>query len=260
MNDGGEALEDTIVEVRNLKVWFPMKTGLFSKFYVHAVDGVSFAIQEGEIFSVVGESGSGKTTLGKAILGLVKPIKGQIYYRKQDIWSIPRNRVKILRRNMQMIFQDPFGSLNPKMNVFDTIVEPLRVHKLVSSQAEAQERVYQMLEQVGLSPPKDYAEKYPHELSGGQRQRVAIAAALILNPEFIVADEPTSMLDVSIGSQILNLMMDLKDKYNITYLFITHDLSLARMISNRIAVMYCCLLYTSPSPRDLSTSRMPSSA
>ncbi|RLF10389.1 MAG: oligopeptide ABC transporter ATP-binding protein [Thermoprotei archaeon] len=233
-----------LITVEDLKKYFEVRTvrlPLISrqpKRYVKAVDGVSFQVKEGEIFGLVGESGCGKTTTGRLILRLIEPTSGKILYRGEDLLKYSGSKLRMLRRKMQMIFQDPYESINPRMLIRDVVAEPLRVHKAVSSEEEVEASVAKALEDVKLVPPDDFMHRYPHELSGGQRQRVAIARALILNPEFIVADEPVSMLDLSIRAEILNIMLDLKDKYGLTYLFITHDLAVAKYFCDRIAVMY----------------------
>lgn len=213
---------------------------LFSKekMQVKAVDGLSFSMEEGEILSLVGESGSGKTTTGKAILNLVKPASGKIVFKDEEVNVKNAKGLKAFRQNAQMIFQDPYQSLNPKQTIIDTVSEPLLVHDLTHSGKDKKDRTIAALELSGLIPAEKYLYRYPHELSGGERQRVAIAGSIILNPEFIVADEPVSMLDVSIRIGILNLLLDLRSKKNISFIFITHDLSLAWLISDRIAIMY----------------------
>jgi oligopeptide/dipeptide ABC transporter ATP-binding protein len=234
---------DWLVEVENLKKWFPVRLGFFrtlitrKKMFVRAVDGISFKIGNREIFALAGESGSGKTTTGRLVLRLIKPTDGKIFFKGKDITNIPENEMKPIRRKMQVVFQDPYESLNPRMTVESIVSEPLRVHG-ISDQKEISERVLKALENVQLIPPEEFLFRFPHEMSGGQRQRVALARALVLNPEFIVADEPVSMLDVSIRAEILNLMLSLKEKLNTSFLYITHDLALARHIADRIAVMY----------------------
>ncbi len=236
---------DVVVRVNNLKKWFPLKRGIKDilarkpRKYVRAVDGVSFEIKKGEIFSLAGESGCGKTTTGRTILRLIEPTDGEIYFLGKRVDTMERDEIRsFLRRKAQMIFQDPYESLSPRMSIEDIIAEPLEVHGLISSKKEKKEVVSKYLEEVGLTPPEEFIFRYPHELSGGQRQRVAIARALVLEPEFIVADEPVSMLDMSIRASILNLMLDLRDKRGISYLFITHDLAVAKYISDKLAIMY----------------------
>ncbi len=237
--------EHPILQVENLKVWFPVRRkGVYYLFkkkekeYVRAVDGVTFHINEGETFSIVGESGAGKTTLGLAIVGVYKPFQGKILFRGLDINNVDKKTAKSFRRKIQMIFQDPFESLPPHMTVFDIIGEGIDIHNLAHSPEEKMEMVTEALRNTGLIPPRDFFDKYPHQLSGGQRQRVSIAATLVLRPELIVADEPVSMIDASLRWEIIQLMMNLKNKYKLTYIFILHNLALARCISDRIAVMY----------------------
>ncbi|MFP3284517.1 MAG: ABC transporter ATP-binding protein [Nitrososphaeria archaeon] len=208
-----------------------------TKLYVRAVDDVSMDIGRGEVVGLVGETGSGKTTLGKAIVRLVNPTGGQIIYDGVDIASLDGPALRKYRGRLQMIFQDPYDSINPRMSVFDIVSEGLLINRIASGK-ELEDRVMRSLEDVRLLPPEEFASRYPHELSGGQRQRVAIARALAMRPEFIVADEPVSMLDVSIRGEVLNVMLDLREKYGISFLFITHDLAIAKHMSDRIAVMY----------------------
>ncbi len=224
-----------LVEVKNLKVYFPVRGGLFrrKKLYVRAVDGVSFSIGKKEIFGLAGESGSGKTTIGRALLRVVDITEGEILFDGKDLVKMDEKELRKLRPKMQMIFQDPYSALNPRMTVYDIVAEPLRVH----GYEDVDLRVEKALREVGLSV-EEFGFRFPHELSGGQRQRVAIARVLVLEPDFIVADEPTSMLDVSVRSGILELLLDLRDKEDVTYLFITHDLALARYVTDRLAVMY----------------------
>lgn len=235
--------EDKIMEVKRLVKWFPIRKGFLYTFlsgrelFVHAVDDISFEVRTKEIFGLAGESGSGKTTTGRLLLRLTEPTGGNIYFHNQDITKTSDSDMRGLRRKMQMIFQDPYESLNPRMLIQDIVAEPLRVQK-IGNEEEVQEKVAQGLEDVELIPPEEFLHRYPHELSGGQRQRVAVARAFVLNPEFIVADEPVSMLDVSIRAEILNLMTDLVEKFGASFLYITHDLALARHICNRLAVMY----------------------
>lgn len=236
-------MEENVVSVKDLKKYFPVRLGFFQtvisrkQLFVRAVDGVSFELKRREIFGLVGESGSGKTTTGRLLLKLIEPTAGRIYFQGKDITMLTPKEIKPLRRKMQIIFQDPYESLNPRMTIFDTLAEPLRVQQLGTS-TEIEERVYKILEDVDLIPPEEFVYRYPHELSGGQRQRITTGRALILNPEFIVADEPVSMLDVSIRAGILDLMFDLIKKYNVSFLYITHDLALARHICEGMAVMY----------------------
>jgi oligopeptide transport system ATP-binding protein len=226
-----------LLEVKQLKKHFPVEEGLFSfsSNPVKAVDDISFTIYEGETFGLVGESGCGKSTTGRTLMRLNDPTEGTITFKGHDITSLSERKLRKLRKHMQMIFQDPFASLNPRHTVEKILEEPLIVHN-IGTKKERKKMVREMLEVVGLSG--DYAKRYPHQFSGGQRQRIGIARALILNPNLIVADEPVSALDVSIQSQILNLMKDLQEKFNLTYLFIAHDLSVVRHICDRVGVMY----------------------
>ena len=228
-----------LVEVRDLRVHFPVTSGTVIRRKVgeiKAVDGVSFHINRGETLGLVGESGSGKTTTGQAILQITTPTSGQVLFEGKDITGMRGHEQRQMRREMQMIFQDPFSSLNPRMRIGNIIGEPLVVHDLVKSRAEYDDKVDELLTMVGLSPAM--AGRYAHEFSGGQRQRIGIARALALKPRFIVCDEPVSALDVSIQAQIINLIEDLQEQFGLTYLFIAHDLSVVRHISSRIAVMY----------------------
>lgn len=228
-----------LIELLNLKVYFPIYKGaVFRRKIgeVKAVNGITFDIRRGETLGLVGESGSGKTTTGNAIMQVEPPTGGQVFFDGEDITESSGSAARHLRRKMQMIFQDPFSSLNPRMKVGDIIGEGLTIHKLVSDRHEYRERVEELMETVGLRPTM--AERYPHEFSGGQRQRIGIARALSLDPEFIVCDEPVSALDVSIQAQIINLVEDLQERFGLTYLFIAHDLAVVRHISTRIAVMY----------------------
>lgn len=225
------------LKVENLKKFFPVRLGAFGEHQavVHALDGVSFEILKGETLSLVGESGCGKSTAGLTILQLHRPTEGQIYYQGIDLAQLEQKELRQIRQKLQIIFQDPYSTLNPRMTVGNAIAEPLRVHKLVVREA-IEDQVSALLEQVGLSPAA--SSRYPHEFSGGQRQRICIARALACEPEFIVCDEPISALDVSIQAQIINLLQDLQEKYQLTYLFIAHDLAVVRHISNRVTVMY----------------------
>lgn len=235
--------EKTLVKAENLKKWFPVSAGFFNtlisrkQLYVHAVDGVSFDIKKGEIFGLAGESGSGKTTTGRMLLRLIEPTSGKIILDNQDITKIPEHKLKPFRKRMQIVFQDPYESLNPRMTVFDILAEPMQIQGN-RKESDIKARLRKVLEDVQLVPPEEYMYRFPHELSGGQRQRVATARALVLDPEFIVADEPVSMLDVSIRAEVLNLMVDLVKKYQVSFLYITHDLALARHICDRVGVMY----------------------
>ena len=226
-----------ILEVKNLKKYFPVLGGVFSKpvAWVKAVDDISFHIFEGETFALVGESGSGKTTTGKTILKLHEPTSGHIISEGKDISNYSASQMRPLRRDLQIIFQDPYGSLNPRLPVGEIIREPLVVHK-IGNKKEQEERVVEIMKLVGLRP--GYLHRYPHEFSGGQRQRIGIARTVILNPKFIVADEPVSALDASIQAQVLNLLLELQEKLALTYLFIAHNLAVVRHVSDRIGVMY----------------------
>jgi oligopeptide transport system ATP-binding protein len=229
---------DELLKVEGLTMHFPITSGTFFRRQVgavRAVDGLDFSIKKGETLGLVGESGCGKSTAGRTILQLYTPTAGKVIFKGRDIVKASPNEMRRLRREMQMIFQDPYASLNPRMTVGDIIGEPLRVHNLASGKSR-QERVQELLRTVGLNPY--FANRYPHEFSGGQRQRIGIARALAVKPEFIVADEPISALDVSIRAQIINLMEDLQSEFGLTYLFIAHDLSVVRHISDRVAVMY----------------------
>lgn len=228
---------DEIIKVENLKKYFPIKTGLFSRITgnVQAVDRISLTIKPGETYGLVGESGSGKTTLGRTILRLLEPTSGQVFFQGEDVAGLSRSKMRHVRRQMQIIFQDPYSSLNPRLSVGDTIGEALEVHGIARGK-KRREMVESILDVCGLAP--SYYNRYPHEFSGGQRQRIVIARALVLQPLFMVADEPVSALDVSIQSQILNLLEDLKEKFGLTYLFISHDLSVVEHISDRVSVMY----------------------
>ncbi|MCB9147303.1 MAG: dipeptide ABC transporter ATP-binding protein [Caldilineaceae bacterium] len=234
--------EQPLLEVKNLKKYFPIRKGLLRRLagHVRAVDDVSFAIRKGETLSLVGESGCGKTTTSRCILRALDPTAGQIRYRSNestvvDLAELPKSRLRPLRRQMQMIFQDPFSSLNPRMTLFDIISEPLVVNNVGTPQSR-RERVAELLELVGLPP--EFMNRYPHAFSGGQRQRIGIARALALNPALIVADEPVSALDVSVQAQIVNLLLDLQAELGLAYLFVAHDLSVVKHVSDRVAVMY----------------------
>lgn len=227
-----------ILEVDELSVWLPVKSLLLRRTtdYVRAATGVSFAIAEGKTLGLVGETGSGKTTVGKAILNLVPATSGKIIFEGQNITNLPEKRFRPLRRRMQMIFQDPFGSLNPRWTVLQTIAEPLEIHFAGMKASDRRERVADLLDKVGLEP--DQMHRFPHEFSGGQRQRIGIARALAVEPKLIVCDEPVSALDVSVQAQIVNLLLDLQEELGITYLFIAHDLAVIEHISDEVVVMY----------------------
>ncbi len=246
-----------ILDVDNLKVYFPIITGMLRRTtgYVKAVDDVSFSLQEGETFGLVGESGCGKTTTGRAILRAIEPTDGEVLFRMNsgeriNTATADRETLRLLRQEMQLIFQDPFASLNPRMTVFDVVADPLRVNRLARG-SELEDRVAEMLRLVGLSV--DYARRYPHAFSGGQRQRIGIARALVVNPRLVIADEPVSALDVSVQAQILNLMQDLQEELRLTYLFISHDLSVVQYICHRVAVMYVGKIVEVASTEDLFT-------
>ena len=225
-----------LLEVRNLVKEFSRKRGIFgAPSAVRAVDGVTFDVQEGETFGLVGESGSGKTTTGRCILRLIEPTSGEVRFRGEDVLSFTRERLRRARRDMQIVFQDPYSSLNPRMRVGAIVEEPLVIHKM-GSRTERQKRVAELFDLVGLDPSQ--LARYPHQFSGGQRQRIGLARALALNPSLIIADEPVSALDVSVQAQVVNLLMDLQARLKLTYLFIAHDLRLVRHICNRVAVMY----------------------
>jgi oligopeptide/dipeptide ABC transporter ATP-binding protein len=234
----GEASSDVILEVRNLVKHFPVGGGLFGgpAAVVKAVDGVSFSIRRGETLGLVGESGCGKTTTGRAILRLDPPTSGEVIFEGRDMATLTDAEMRAMRRRMQVIFQDPYSSLNPRMTVGQIIAEPLSVHRIVPDRAARHARVQDLLRHAGLLPTM--ARRYPHELSGGQRQRVGIARALAMEPSLIICDEPVSALDVSIQAQIINLLEELQAEFGLTYLFVAHDLSVVRHISDRVAVMY----------------------
>jgi ABC-type oligopeptide transport system ATPase subunit len=233
----GHAMQP-LLRVRDLKVHFPIRTGILQRVtgHVKAVDGVSYDVGTGETLGLVGESGCGKTTVGRAILRLIEPTAGTVWFDQKDVLAARGEELKTLRRKMQIIFQDPGSSLNPRMRIINILSEPLIVHKLVTDRQELRQRVEDLLVRCGM--PKAAADRYPHEFSGGQRQRIGIARALSLNPSFVVCDEPTSALDVSIQAQIINLLTDLQKEFGLSFLFISHDMSVIQHVCRRIAVMY----------------------
>ena len=241
-NSKSSILQDNLVGITNLKKYFPVQKNFIDQVlaghidYIRAVDGVSFDILRGEVFGLAGESGSGKSTIGKLAIGLMKPTEGKVVFDGIDLTSLSEEETRKLRRRMQVIFQDPMASLNPRMTLGDSISHGLRIH--FPKPVEHRELTLQILERVGLTPPKYFYNKYPHQVSGGQRQRVVIARALITNPDLILADEPIAMADVSVRSLLLELMIELKKEFNLTYLFITHDLATAKYICDRIGILY----------------------
>tara|TARA_B100001741_G_C16522531_1_gene585464 strand:+ start:283 stop:1311 length:1029 start_codon:yes stop_codon:yes gene_type:complete len=235
----GQPSDEVLVDVRDLKMHFPVTEGIFVQSVVamvQAVNGISFQIMKGETLGLVGESGCGKTTTGRCILQLERATSGQIEYKGIDLNKLDEGELVDYRKKIQVIFQDPFSSLNPRMTIGDIIDEPMRVHKIVVDPSARKKRVFELLNVCGLKT--NFADRYPHEMSGGQRQRVGIARALAMNPEFIICDEAVSALDVSIQAQVINLLEDLRDEFGLTYLFISHDLSVVRHICHRVAVMY----------------------
>jgi len=242
-----------LLAVENLKVHFPIKKGLLSKTvgHVYAVDGVSFTLNKGETIGLVGESGCGKTTTGLAVLNLVPPTSGDVRFQGQDVYRVDKSGLKSLKREMQIIFQDPYSSLNPRMTVNQILNDPMEIHGLYPG-PERSQRIAYLLEKVGLSP--EQGRRYPHEFSGGQRQRIGIARALALNPQLIIGDEPVSALDVSIQAQIVNLLVDLQAEFKLSYIIIAHDLAVVEHICDRIAVMYLGKVVETASYRDVYTS------
>lgn len=238
---------ETLIEIRDLKKWFPVQKSFIERLvtgenqFVRAVDGVSFNIRRGEVFGLAGESGSGKTTTGRLILQLIKPTEGEVLFEGRDLCKLDNEAMRRQRQRMQLIFQDPSASLNPRMKIGDAIGHSLKIFD-VAKGAEKRERVLDMMNRVGLRPAKTFYDKYPHQVSGGQRQRIVLARALMLRPDFVVADEPIAMADVSVRAMLLELMMQLKEDFDLTYLFITHDLATAKYVCDRIAVMYLGLI------------------
>jgi len=235
--------QDEILRVENLIKYYPVEKSFLEKMltrtkhFVRAVDGVSFTVQKGEIFTLAGESGCGKTTTGKMIVRLISPTGGKIFFKGVEITALENEALRILKRRLQIIFQDPYASFNPRMKIGDAVGHPLEIHGIAYHE-DKRKMVMEMLDRVGLTPAEKFLGLYPHQMSGGQRQRAAIARSLILQPEFIVADEPVSMIDVSLRSAIIDLMLNLRKDFGLTYLFITHDLAIAKYISDRIAIMY----------------------
>jgi oligopeptide/dipeptide ABC transporter ATP-binding protein len=230
--------EKELLKVKNFQVWFPIKSGLLQRTvgHVRAVDGVSFGVRKGETLGVVGESGSGKTTLARGVLRLVKPTSGEVYFDDMDVLKAGRRQMKLLRRQMQLIFQDPYASLDPRQTVSSILYEAMKIHGIAQNRTMATERSLELLEAVGLS--EEHLYRFPHEFSGGQRQRISVARALAVNPKFLILDEPTSFLDVSVQASVLNLLRDLQEDLNLTYMFITHNLAVVHHMSTRVAVMY----------------------
>ncbi len=236
--------DDTLLELKDVYKWFPVNQTLLDTLlqreplYVHAVDGVSFRVERGKVFGLAGESGSGKTTTGRVAIRLEDATKGQVLFEGRDLMRLSPEELRAQRREMQVIFQDPFASLNPRMSLGNAIAHGLRIHKLTASERETRQRVLEIMHRVGLTPPDTFYNRFPHQISGGQRQRAVIARALVLEPKLVVADEPIAMADVSVRAVLLDLMIRLKQEFNLTYLFITHDLATAKYICDDIAIMY----------------------
>lgn len=230
-------MSDVLLEVKELKKYFPIKKGVIRHTvgHVKAVDGINLQVRTGETIGVVGESGCGKSTMGRSILRLIEPTSGSVEFQGKNVLKLGRSGMQAMRREMQIVFQDPYASLNPRYSIAQTLMEPMDIHRLYNKSSRLQ-RVQSLLEKVGLDPA--YAKRYPHEFSGGQRQRIGIARALVLNPKLVILDEPVAALDVSVQSQVLNLLEDLQNEFHLTYVFVAHDLSVVRHISNRILVMY----------------------
>jgi peptide/nickel transport system ATP-binding protein len=241
--NGAEKNGNNLVEIRNLKKWFPVQSDFLERLlagradHVRAVDGVSFTIQRGEVFGLAGESGSGKTTVGRLMIHLEEPTEGQVLFDGEDLEELSPEELRLLRRRMQVIFQDPLASLNPRMTVGEAITHPLKIH-FPDKKSEHKRMVMEILDKVGMTPPDFFYDKYPHQISGGQRQRVVFARAMVTEPDLVLADEPIAMADVSVRALLLDLMIQLKDDLNLTYLFITHDLATAKYICDRIGIMY----------------------
>ncbi|MEW6660997.1 MAG: ABC transporter ATP-binding protein [Bacillota bacterium] len=243
-------MQQPLLEVKDVRKWFPLEKDLFEReqHHVKAVDGVSFTVNQGETFGIVGESGCGKSTLGRVIPRLLEPSGGEVLFEGKNLFTLPKDQLRQMRRNMQIIFQDPYASLNGRMTVGSIVAEPLLVNS-IGNRREREERVRKLLTVVGLTP--EHTKKYPHEFSGGQRQRIGIARALALHPKLIICDEPVSALDVSIQSQVINLLKELQLEFGLTYIFISHDLSVVKYISDRVAVMYLGKIVELAAKRDL---------